>query len=78
MILSNLEYLFVELPQGVVGLTAELVPMVCSGHWLIQEGDIRESYGRFGGKINGPKGLRTSQEDQQNQLTGHLGDLSRD
>ena len=34
MILGVLERLRVELLLGFVGLGAELVPKVCSGHWL--------------------------------------------
>jgi hypothetical protein len=38
MILEVLERLGVELPLGVVGLAAEFIPNVCSGHWLRLEG----------------------------------------
>jgi hypothetical protein len=37
MILGVLEYLGVEL-LDVVGLSVGLVPKICSGHWLRQEG----------------------------------------
>jgi hypothetical protein len=33
-----LEHLGVELPLGVVGLTADFVPKVCSEHWPRQTG----------------------------------------
>jgi hypothetical protein len=33
-----LEHLGIELPLGVVGLAAELVPNVCSGQWARLEG----------------------------------------
>jgi hypothetical protein len=38
MILGGLERLGVELPLGVVGLAAEFVLKVCSGHWTRLEG----------------------------------------
>jgi hypothetical protein len=38
MILGMLEHLRVKLLLGVVGLGAELVPKVCSGHQLRPEG----------------------------------------
>ena len=38
MILGVLEILVVDLALGVVGLVMELVPKVCSGHWLRLEG----------------------------------------
>ena len=39
MILSMLERLGVELLLSVVGLTTELAPKVCSGHWPRPEGE---------------------------------------
>jgi hypothetical protein len=38
MIQGILEYLGVQVLLGVVGLSAEIVPKVCSGHWLRPEG----------------------------------------
>jgi hypothetical protein len=34
MILGILEHLGIKLPLAVVGLVAELVSKICSGHWL--------------------------------------------
>jgi hypothetical protein len=31
--------------------------------------ELGDSYGRMGRKIEGPKGIRTPQEDQKSQLT---------
>jgi hypothetical protein len=38
VILGMLEYLGVELPLGVVGMSADPAPKVHSGHWLRLEG----------------------------------------
>lgn len=38
LILGVLEHLGVGLPLGVVGVGAEPVPKVCSGHWFRLEG----------------------------------------
>jgi hypothetical protein len=38
VILGVLEYVEVELPLGVVGLAAEFLPEVCSGHQFRPEG----------------------------------------
>jgi hypothetical protein len=43
VILGVLEHLGVEFPLGVVGLAAELVPKVCSGHWPRPEGTCATS-----------------------------------
>ena len=37
--------------------------------------ELGDSYRRIGGRIAAPKGIRTPQEDQQNQLTWTLGAL---
>ena len=37
--------------------------------------EFRDSYGRIGGRITAPKGIRTPQEGQQNQLSWTLGPL---
>lgn len=38
IILGMLEHLSIMLPLGVVGLSVELAPKECSGHWLRLEG----------------------------------------
>ena len=42
-----LEHLGVELPLGVVGLAAEFVPKVCSGHWPRQERTCDTAQAKF-------------------------------
>ena len=47
MIQGALEHLGVEFPLGIVGLTAEFVPKVCSGHQLRLEGTCSTGQARF-------------------------------
>ena len=47
LVLGVLEHLGVELPLGVVGLAAEFVPKVCSGHWLRPEGTCATGWVEF-------------------------------
>jgi hypothetical protein len=42
-----LECLGMELPLGVVGLTVEFAPEVCSGHWTRPEGTCVTGWAEF-------------------------------
>lgn len=60
MILGVLEHLRVELPLGVVGLCAEPVPKVCSGHRFRPEGT--HATGQVGGPVSlDPRGTQLLQ-----------------
>ena len=47
MILGVLELLGVDLPVGIVGLAAEFMPKVCSGHQLRSEGTCATGCAQF-------------------------------